>query len=474
MADGKAILRGSWDEPVNDLKYLGGVIERDKENLAEALTASTQVPVKFANLDVEYGVYILTNFGKYLNFLKEEGLHLEDRIGIGKIAALEPFNMPGWGTANSLAHAIIFPQNSITINLPSKSHNFNRDLIYLLGMEAPEFLTNMDGSPIFSDKSGKDFMLDKSEEADVVQIYGHPQYFSPEVKKRAWSHNTILILEGPGNNPGVICKDADIETAAKTLADERTMNSGQVCMGLEVLFIHEDVYDPSLDLLKKELDNKVVGPAEDHKTDVGPIGKGIAGMAEYNLNEAIKHGAKIIYETPDFGVTEGLNKTGKVEFPNSKSKNGFKQVPIILVEDATPDMMLMQEEKFCPILPIMKFNSDEEVIALINKNRNYYLATTIYGDEENHKELYKFGKESFGNLFWNRNIFGFDNGTHYDVLKDGSGGYKHSRYKLVPIKSRPMYNSDKPDNYNFKIEDGRTHWVYHDFSKKDFTRPKRF
>jgi len=482
MTDRSLVYNGIWDEPIEALKDLGTILEKNGEALANALTDSTQVPIKFANLDIKYGIYILKDFEKYLEYLQEQGLSLKNRVGVGKIASLIPFNMPGWGFTNSLSHAVIFPENSITINLPSKSQRFNEKLVHLVGKEEPRYLTIRDNTPIFLKTSGRDFIKDNIHKTDVIQIYGHPTYFNPSVKEIAWGYNSTLILEGPGNNPGIVCQDADLKTAAKTMADERTMNSGQVCMGLESLFIHEDVYETFLNLLKKEFDQKAVGVAEYPKTDVGPIGKGIAKSAARSLYEAVKgivgydneknpilseSRARIIYERPDFGVTENLKNTKieEFEFPEYEARSGFKQVPIIMIEDATPNMMIMQEEKFCPILPIIKYSSDKEVIDMINKNRNYYLATTIYGEEERHQDLYRFGKEEFGNLFWNRNIFGFDTNDYYDVLRDGSGGYKYSRYKLIPDRSNPNYDSKKPDGYNFNICSGRTYWVHDDFSK---------
>ncbi|UCD03568.1 MAG: aldehyde dehydrogenase [Candidatus Woesearchaeota archaeon] len=475
MANKTTNYNGIWNDPIKGLKDLGTILEKNEEPLTRALTDSTQVPIKFANLDIKYGAYILNDFEKYLKFLEKKGLSLQNRAGVGKIASLIPFNMPAWGFTNSLSHAIIFPENSVTINLPSKSQAFNEKLVHLIGTEEPYYLINRDNSPIFSNTSGRDFIKDNIDKTDVIQIYGHPAYFHPSVKEAAWKFNTTLILEGPGNNPGIVCNDADLKAAAKTMADERTMNSGQVCMGLEELFIHEDIYDTFSNLLKKELDQKVVGAAEDPNTDVGPIGKGIANAAANSLYRAVKAGAKIIYEKPDLGVAEKLKnpKIKEFEFPDYEARPGFKKVPIILLEGTNPNMLIMQEEKFSPILPLLKFRSDKEVINTINKNRNYYLATTIYGKKDAHNDLYKFGSKNFGNLFWNRNIFGFETDDYYDVLKDGTGGYKFSRYKLIPNRSNPKYDPEKPDARNFNIKDGKTHWVHDDFSKPAYSRPKR-
>lgn len=442
--------------PIEELKDLGGILERNKDGLAKSLTASTQVPISFANRDVEYAIYILKNFEILPKKLKADGIELEDRAGVGKIAVLLPYNMPAWSFALSFSNAFYFKENSVKIKVPSTCEPFYKKLTEIL--EGTRFLKNKDGTLVFSDVPGKDFIKDMiSANTDVVQIYGRPNYLPGRVRYLAMEHGTTLILEGPGNNPGIVSNDANLEEAAKTMAELRTTNSGQVCMGLEQLFVQKDVYENFTKLLFKELDKKVVGLADEEKTDVGPIMNSVADAAESVLKEAMSNGARIVYENPPAGIRGNRPVMDTWTFQPCSNIKGYKHVPIVVLEGVTSKHKMPHEERFCTVLPVSTYETDLGLMGELCERR-FRLAATFYGDNSRrtHEDLLNLLHVNFGNVFVNRCIYDPQKG--YDVIREPCGGFGDSRFKISPgdilAGKRKMIR-----------EEGPTYWAL-DFSKQ--------
>jgi len=159
-------------------------------------------------------------------------------------------------------------------------------------------------------------------------------------------------LELGGKDPMIVFADAHLERAAKGAAWAAFTNSGQVCMSAERLYVEKTIYPAFLSLLKKEILTLKQGTDED--SDVGsmtfPAQKEIV---KDQLVEALKSGAKL--------------ETGLL--PEQWGDGMF--LPLTIVSNVNHEMKLIQEESFGPLLPIIPFESEEEVIRLAND--------TVYG-----------------------------------------------------------------------------------------------
>jgi len=145
----------------------------------------------------------------------------------------------------------------------------------------------------------------------------------------------------------VVCDDADLDRAAAGALWGAFSNSGQTCMAVERVYVHEDVYDAFVD--------KVVEGAGKIRQGDGP-GNDIGSMTfpkqvdivERHVNEAVDRGAK--------ALVGGHRVAGKP---------GLWFEPTVLV-DVDHDMAVMRDETFGPVLPIMKFRDDDDAIRLAN------------------------------------------------------------------------------------------------------------
>ena len=151
------------------------------------------------------------------------------------------------------------------------------------------------------------------------------------------------MLELGGKDPAIVLQSADLDNAAHSIMRGAIVNTGQACFAIERIYVEESVYEQFTEMLcalSTEID--IDYPDQ--------------------LDDAAARGAKILTG----GVIE--NNDG-----------GLWLRPTVMV-DVDHSMKIMREETFAPVLPIMKFSSVEEAIALAN-DTTYGLSAAIFGAE---------------------------------------------------------------------------------------------
>ncbi|MEH7076137.1 aldehyde dehydrogenase family protein [Neobacillus drentensis] len=154
-------------------------------------------------------------------------------------------------------------------------------------------------------------------------------------------------LELGGKDPMIVFADAHLERAAKGAAWAAFTNSGQVCMSAERLYVENSIYPKFLSLLKNEILSLKQGT--DMDSDVGSMTfPAQIEIVKEQLVNALNNGAKL--------------ETGL--YPE-EWKNGMF-LPLTVVSNVNHKMKIIQEESFGPLLPIIPFESEEDVIRLAN------------------------------------------------------------------------------------------------------------
>lgn len=162
---------------------------------------------------------------------------------------------------------------------------------------------------------------------------------------------TPLSLELGGNDPMLVMEDADLERAANGAAWAGFQNAGQSCGGVERVYVQESVYDEFLDLMRKKTSALRHGVGQSFNVDIGSLTtRGQLNTVEQHLEDALAKGAKIEAQSRPVGP-----------------QNGYFH-PATLMTGTTNDMLLVNDETFGPIIPVMKFSTEEEAIALANES----------------------------------------------------------------------------------------------------------
>lgn len=175
--------------------------------------------------------------------------------------------------------------------------------------------------------------------------------------------HTRVGLELGGNDPAYVRADVDPKWAAAEIVDGAVFNSGQSCCSLERVYVDAAIHDDFVAAVQEELKGYKLGDPLDKATNVGPVvSKRAVETIAAQVQDAISKGATDV--TPD-------NATFK-----STPAGGNYVAPVVLA-GCTHDMEVMKEETFGPVLPIMKTQSDEEAIKLMNDSQ-YGLTASIW------------------------------------------------------------------------------------------------
>ncbi|GAB4020122.1 NAD-dependent succinate-semialdehyde dehydrogenase [Spirosoma koreense] len=180
--------------------------------------------------------------------------------------------------------------------------------------------------------------------------------------KQCASNLKKISLELGGNAPFIVFDDADIDAAVKGAMASKFRNSGQTCVCVNRLYVHDKVYDEFTDKLAKAVKALRVGNGLDSDSQIGPLinEKGLEKVKRH-LTDAVLKGAHVLV--------------------GGHGLEGLFFEPTILT-DATADMIIAQDEIFGPVAPIFRFTDEQEVIEQANASP-YGLASYFYSKDIN-------------------------------------------------------------------------------------------
>jgi len=173
-----------------------------------------------------------------------------------------------------------------------------------------------------------------------------------------------ISLELGGKSPHLVFESADLEQAANWAALGICYNTGQDCTAGSRVYVQDTIYEKFLDLLISKVNALVVGDGMDDKSAGGPLVSKTQYDRVWGYIEAGKQeGAK--------AVLGGVKRSGK----------GFYVDPTIFT-DIRPDMKIVKEEIFGPVLSVGRFNTEAEAISLAN-NTSYGLGAGLHSSDAN-------------------------------------------------------------------------------------------
>lgn len=169
-----------------------------------------------------------------------------------------------------------------------------------------------------------------------------------------------ITLELGGNDASIVLPDADVKKVAEQLFWSSFTNAGQICVAAKRIYIHEDIYDEMSAAIAEVAKAVTVGDGANQGTGVGPIQnkKQFDRVCEL-IQDAKDHGYKFL-------VGGNVDPSG----------SGY-YVPITILDNPPEDARIVAEEQFGPVMPLMKFSTDEEVIERAN-NSEYGLAGAVW------------------------------------------------------------------------------------------------
>jgi succinate-semialdehyde dehydrogenase/glutarate-semialdehyde dehydrogenase len=351
------------------LKRWHALIERNADDLAKLISLEQGKPLNEARGEVAYGA-------SYVEWFAEEAVraygdvipeHVRGRKllvvkePVGVVAAITPWNFPLAMIARKIAPALA--AGCTVVAKPAEDTPLTAlALVKLLEeADAPAGVVNI-------------ITASRTRTAEAVAAW----LSDSRVRKITFTGSTAvgkhlaresagtlkkLSLELGGNAPFIVFDDADIDAAVEGLMRAKFRNGGQTCVSPNRVYVQRSIYDVFAGRLAERVGALKVGPASQSDSQVGPmINARAVDKIERHVNDAVQRGAKVL--------------TGGRRLQSGSAAEGHYFAPTVLA-NATREMQLASEETFGPVVPLFRFESEEEVVHDAN-DTPYGLAAYFY------------------------------------------------------------------------------------------------
>ena len=289
--------------------------------------------------------------------IDKEDMHVTTtRVPIGVVAAIIPWNSQMLLTAVKLAPALAMG-NTIVIKAselaPVTLLEFAK-LIHKTGI--PKGVVNVITG--FGNPCGK--ALTQHNLVERIAFTGGPETARHIIKNSSYNLSQVSLELG-GKSPVAVFDDADQENALNGITAGIFGASGQSCIAGSRLYIQEKIYDEFLNKLINKANNIKLGPPMSKETQMGPL-------------NSLKQ-----LETIEKNIKDTEEQGGKIRCGGKRSNlsnKGF-YFPATIIECENHNLPTAENELFGPILSVMKFKNEDEVIKLMNDNK-YGLSSGVY------------------------------------------------------------------------------------------------
>ena len=267
----------------------------------------------------------------------------------GTVLVMSPWNYPFLLSIDPLADAIA-AGNTVVLKPSAYSPHTSKVIEEILTDCFPQAYVAV----VTGGRAENTYLLDAK--FDYIFFTGS-QVVGREVMRKASSHLTPVTLELGGKSPCIVEKTADLKLAARRIVFGKYLNCGQTCVAPDYLYCEASVKDALLEEIKREI-RRQYGEDPLANPDYGNI-----------INR--KHFERI----------SGLIDADKVIFGGEKDAQTLQIAPTVM-DGVTFDDAVMGEEIFGPVLPVITFDSIDEVIARVNSGAHPLALYIFTSDKE--------------------------------------------------------------------------------------------
>ncbi|WP_186167950.1 aldehyde dehydrogenase family protein [Burkholderia gladioli] len=327
------------------LLQLASAIEARTEELANLLTSEQGKPLGEAKLEIAGAAAVIKFYAtQELPIVvleeNESGRILEQRLPLGVVAAITPWNFPVILLAMKIAPALIV--GNTVVAKPSPYTPLTTTVIGKIANAIfPPGVLN-----VIVDNNDLGEKLTSHPLVSKISFTG-----STETGKRVMSSAAAtlkrLTLELGGNDAAIVLEDVDVEATAEKIFAAAMFNAGQVCLATKRVYAHRSVYSKLCAALTNLAKNAVVGDGTDPRVTVGPV----QNRAQFEKVLSLIESAK----------TAGSVLAGG----NRLDRPGYFIQPTIIA-DLPNNAPLVMKEQFGPVLPVLPFDDVDDAIEWAN------------------------------------------------------------------------------------------------------------
>ncbi len=359
-------VKNSTSRQISEILYgISEEIDKNSSTFARLITLDCGKPIKDSIEEVKRSIQTTILSAEESKRIYGETIPLDaclggenligftTRIPLGVIGAITPFNYP----LNLVIHKImpaIAAKNTVVVKPSMQAPLAALKLAEVMNMYLePGIINVVTGS---GGEVGDEIV--KNRDVSKVSFTGSVET-GLNISKNAGMKK--LTLELGGNDPLIVLDDADIDEAVDAAVRGAYLYSGQVCIGVKRIVLHERIYHEFRDKFVEKTLKLKVGDPLDSGTDIGPLINHEAAInIENRVNTALEEGAELLC--------------------GGERDKAF-YLPTVL-DKVKSHMELVQEETFGPIAPLIKVDGLKEAINVANDTK-YGLQASIFTNNIN-------------------------------------------------------------------------------------------
>lgn len=290
---------------------------------------------------------------------------MAQRVPMGVIGVISPWNMPGILTARGFAFALA-AGNTIVLK-PSEDTPYAGGLFFAEIMEEAGFPPGV-FNVITCSRDRVAEMGDELVEHPLVKgiSFTGSTPVGRQIAAKAGAHLKKCCVELGGKDSLIVLEDADMERATSAASFGAFMHQGQICMSVEKVLVHESIYADFLRAFVARAAKLKTGDTADKANVIGPlINDRQVDRVKAQIEDALSKGAK---------AALGGQIRGRFVEPT-------------ILTGVTPDMAVWRDETFGPVAVVVPFKTDAEAVALNNDTEYGLSAGIITADEHRALEM---------------------------------------------------------------------------------------
>ncbi|KQT93506.1 aldehyde dehydrogenase [Marmoricola sp. Leaf446] len=374
VAAAKQAFHGEWrgttlDDRLAIIRRLRDLIVENREELSVAITRQMGCPITQSRAIQTDNT--LRAIDAYLDFVPDYPFRtlrrsstanaLVTREPVGVVAAVSPWNMPLAINVQKLLPAVIAGCTMVLKPSPETPVDafMLAELLVQAGLPAGVF------NVVPAERDTSAYLVGHPD-VDKVTFTGSPAA-GRAIAARCGEDLRRVTLELGGKSAAILLPDADLDQAVEAMRMGSFRNSGQVCSLKTRVLVHRDQHDEVVERMVGLVESMPVGDPIDEATQIGPmVSRRQRDVVEGYIAAGSQEGARLVVGG---GRPRGLDR-------------GYFVEPTIFT-GATPDMRIVREEIFGPVVSVLAYEDEDEAVAMAN-NSAYGLNGSVFTADLDH------------------------------------------------------------------------------------------
>jgi succinate-semialdehyde dehydrogenase/glutarate-semialdehyde dehydrogenase len=333
-----------------------------QEDLARILTAEQGKPLAEARGEIAYGAAFIDWFagearrvyGDIIPSNKASQRILVLRQPVGVVAAITPWNFPN-AMITRKAGAALAAGCTIIIK-PASATPLSALALALLAERAgiPAGVINL----ITGSAGAIGGILATDPRVRKISFTGSTEIGRTLLEKSASTIKKVSMELG-GNAPFIVFDDADLDRAIDGVLDSKFRNAGQTCVCANRIFVQSGIYRRFAAALVKAVETLSIGDGMEEGVQIGPL------IDEAAILKVEEH------------IADAVGLGGVIASGGARHERGGHFFTPTVLTDVSVDAAIMREETFGPVAPLVRFETEEEVVRLAN-DTEFGLAAYLY------------------------------------------------------------------------------------------------